>query len=78
MAGELLVGLQRFDEPLARSQSLLRCLLILPELRLGNLFFEGLQLFAAGRSVKENSGYRMIASSVQQIRVQVLRSRMLP
>jgi hypothetical protein len=77
VAGELLVGFQNLRQPLAGGQSLLRGLLILPELGLGDLFFEGLQFLAAGRSVKENSGCRWIAFSARQIRVLILRSQML-
>jgi hypothetical protein len=58
MAGQLLVGLQGFRQPLAARQDSLRGFLVLPELRLGNLFFEEIQFLAAlaGASKKTPNG----------------------
>jgi hypothetical protein len=74
LLGELLVRLDLFFQTLALGENLLGSFRVLPEIRLGYLLLEGLELAAAGRSVKENSAVPGCEISVGQIRVAVLQA----
>ena len=63
--GELFVGGDLIFRAFAIAQDGLRGFLIVPKIRRGDARFEGLQAFAMGRSVKDNSGpWRYAASEV--------------
>jgi hypothetical protein len=63
-----------FFQALALGENLLGSVRVLPEIGLGYLLLERLELAAAGRSVKENSAVRGCGFSIGRIRVAVLQA----
>jgi len=71
---QLFIRLQRFRKALAPGEDLLRIFLVLPEVGLGYLLLESLELLTSLGGVKENSAGRRPVASVRRIPFAVLHS----
>jgi hypothetical protein len=74
---EFLVLLDLLAQALSSRQGFLGSFLILPEIGLGYLFFEGFKFLAALGGVKESSAVRWRVASSRHILFAVRRSRLL-